>query len=224
MCSGPNHTLSQASQIHLSAFFLCSDSWQLFLASRSQAILHSPDLLQQIWIFPPNGGSLGLSHPSCFLCFLFSDSSFINGAWRLKSVLFFFNKINYFHVILFHSWILPFKGCFVVVVVFWVFFGCCFFGYCLFNEVLAEGTAPGVWNFPSAPASHALCFLWTSPRSPAAGAVLPVPIPCSPPPLAPAPLASLRTMNTQIPMLLPRYSQIPSLLGEYFLSLFFSIS
>lgn len=44
---------------------------------------------------------------------------------------------------------------------------CCFlgfFGYCLFNEVLAEGTAPGVWNFPSAPASHALCFLWACPR------------------------------------------------------------
>lgn len=145
MCSGPNHTLSQASQIHLSAFFLCSDSWQLCLASRSQAILHSPDLLQQIWIFPPNGGSLGLSHPSCFLCSLFSDSSFINGAWRLNSVLFFFNKINDFHAILFHSWILPF----FVVVVFWVFCCCCF-GYCLFNEVLAEGTAPGVWNFPSA--------------------------------------------------------------------------
>lgn len=23
-----------------------------------------------------------------------------------------------------------------------------FFSYCLFNEVLTEGTAPGVWNFP----------------------------------------------------------------------------
>lgn len=58
-------------------------------ASPSQAILHSPGLLQPNLDSPPNGSSLGLI--PCFplplqsISFLFSDGSFINNAWRLKS-------------------------------------------------------------------------------------------------------------------------------------------
>lgn len=101
------------------------------------------------------------------------------------------------------------------------------FGCCLFKEAYAEDTVmsprPCLWalEFSFSPGQP-------RPRLPVgpglararswSGAVWPECLP-----LQPAALQnSLGTMNTQIPMLLPRHSQVARLLREYFLSLFSS--
>lgn len=106
--------------------------------------------------------------------------------------------------ILFHSWILPLKG--------WCcccFLGCLgvgffFFGYCLFNEVLAK-FRNCLWSLefsfsPSQPRPRLPVGLSQGPCSWSSAVC---PDASSPPPQAPAQLASLGTLSTQIPMLLP---------------------
>lgn len=113
---------------------------------------------------------------SSAISFLFSDGSFINQAWMLNSFFcsFSFHQINYSMLfILFRFWRVPLEGwClllfsegFMAVV-------------CLRKPRLKalwcpQGPASGLWNFPSALASHALGFLWAwrpGQRARAAGA------------------------------------------------------
>lgn len=219
MCSCPNHMLSQDSQIHLSAFFLCSGSWWLTVSGQSLPDHHLASASAKLG-FPPNSGSPGLNRilpVSSAISFLCSDSSFINKAWRLKSFfcVFFFNKINYFHVIYFSL----FLNSSTLGVLFVVFWGSVVFGYCLFNEGRAEDTVMSprhcLWSLefsfsPSQPCPELPVGLFQSSCSWSTAA-------------SHDPLACLGTLNTHIPMLLPRHAQIPGLLGDDFLSLFSSI-